>query len=154
MVKFTNMSEEAFQSFRARSLREYADSICKNYDVSVEVATERATSQFDELLKSGLHTENQSIFHVTDEATGENVGIVWYSYKEEDRQVFLYEIWMDPNFRGKGYGTQTMEELHRQSKELGAQKVGLHVFGQNTGAIALYRRLGYEENSIVMQYQL
>ncbi|MGM7700301.1 GNAT family N-acetyltransferase [Pseudalkalibacillus sp. Hm43] len=154
MVRFTNMTEKQFHEYRARSLAEYAENIRKNYDVSEEVATEQATDQFDELLKNGLHTENHSIYHVTDEETEENVGIIWYSLRQETEEVFLYEIWMDPEFRGKGYGTQSMKELHRRAKELGAKKVGLHVFGQNTGAITLYKRLGYVENSIVMQYQL
>lgn len=154
MIQFTNMTEKEFHEYRSRSLDEYAENIRKNYGISEEAALERASNQFDELLKNGLHTENHCIYHVTDKDSEENVGIIWYSYRPEESQVFLYEIWMDPSFRGKGYGTLTMQELHRRSRELGARKVGLHVFGQNTGAIALYKRLGYVENSIVMQYQL
>ncbi|WP_408009656.1 hypothetical protein ACJROX_04970 [Pseudalkalibacillus sp. A8] len=40
--------------------------------------------------------------------------------------------------------------MHNQAKDL----IALHVFGQNIGAIALYKRLGYEENSIVMTRKL
>jgi RimJ/RimL family protein N-acetyltransferase len=37
-----------------------------------------------------------------------------------------------------------------QARELGADKVELHVFGHNQGARALYEKLGYTPTSIVM----
>lgn len=154
MVYFKNMSDEEFQQFRLRSLNEYAESIHQNYGGTKEEALENATSQFNELLKDGLQTENQWIYHIVDDETENKVGIVWYAYRAEHQQVFLYEIWMDPKYRGNGHGTQAIQLLHQKAKELGANNVGLHVFGFNKGAIALYKRLGYEENSIVMQYQL
>ncbi|MGP4081806.1 GNAT family N-acetyltransferase [Pseudalkalibacillus sp. R45] len=154
MIRFQQMTNQEFQAFRDRSLNEYIDNMSKNYDMPIEKATENATKQFEELLKDGLNTENQYILHVVDDETNENVGMIWYNYKEQERQIFIYEIWMDPDKRRMGYGTQTLDELHNKAKDLGANNVGLHVFGQNNGAIALYKKLGYEENSIVMSKKL
>ncbi|MCF6411175.1 GNAT family N-acetyltransferase [Pseudalkalibacillus salsuginis] len=125
----------------------------KNYDISIEAATEKATKQYNQILNDGLHTEKHYFYDVVDVKNNDHVGALWFNHQEKDRQVFIYEIWIVPEERGKGYGTKTLEELHHKAKDLGAE-IGLHVFGQNTGAIALYRRLGYEENSIVMTRKL
>ncbi|WP_408009657.1 hypothetical protein ACJROX_04975 [Pseudalkalibacillus sp. A8] len=37
-----------------------------------------------------------------DVKTDETVGALWYNYQEKDRQVFIYEIWMDPEKRKRG----------------------------------------------------
>jgi RimJ/RimL family protein N-acetyltransferase len=48
-------------------------------------------------------------------------------------------------FRRRGIGTALMEEAERWARGLGVRKLELHVFPHNEAAIALYKRLGYEE---------
>ena len=48
-------------------------------------------------------------------------------------------------FRRRGIGLALMEEAERWARGLGVQKLELHVFPHNEAAIALYKRLGYEE---------
>lgn len=40
--------------------------------------------------------------------------------------------------------------LEGEVRALGLSGVGLHVFGHNAGALALYRKLGYQPTSIQM----
>jgi RimJ/RimL family protein N-acetyltransferase len=48
-------------------------------------------------------------------------------------------------FRRRGIGMALMEEAERWARGLGVRKLELHVFPHNEAAIALYKRLGYEE---------
>jgi RimJ/RimL family protein N-acetyltransferase len=48
-------------------------------------------------------------------------------------------------FRRRGIGMALMEEAEQWARGLGVRKLELHVFPHNEAAIALYKRLGYEE---------
>lgn len=84
------------------------------------------------------------------------VGIIWHDIVErhEKRQAFIYDVRVDPLFRGQGYGTQTIEELERILQRIGVETVSLHVFGHNTRAQALYLRLGFIPTNIRMTKQV
>jgi len=45
--------------------------------------------------------------------------------------------------RGKGYSVPFMKQLHKISKERGAEKIRLTVYKENKTAISLYNKLGY-----------
>jgi ribosomal protein S18 acetylase RimI-like enzyme len=49
-----------------------------------------------------------------------------------------------PARRGAGIGEQLMRGLFAQARDLGAREVGLEVITENTPAIALYEKLGFE----------
>ncbi|WP_257348321.1 GNAT family N-acetyltransferase [Pseudalkalibacillus decolorationis] len=154
MIQFQEMNEQEFMNFRARSLKEYTQEISENYDITLERASEQASKQFNELLSDGQHTEDHFIFKLVDDQLQKSVGVIWYFFDKDEKKAFIYEIWMDPTHRGKGYGSEAIEMYHKRAKDLGARKVGLHVFGKNAGAIKLYNRLGYEATGIVMEKQL
>ena len=45
--------------------------------------------------------------------------------------------------RDRGYGRDLMLAAEHEAARLGADSIGLHVFGFNTSAITLYESLGY-----------
>lgn len=47
-----------------------------------------------------------------------------------------------------------MTEVENFSKALGAETIGLHVFGHNNKAIKLYEKLGYKATNITISKQL
>ena len=47
--------------------------------------------------------------------------------------------------RRSGVGEALMRALHEQARERGVQRVWLEVIVENTGAFALYEKLGYEQ---------
>jgi len=49
-----------------------------------------------------------------------------------------------PRFRGQGIGTALMERADGLAIEAGCELISLGVFETNTGALRLYRRLGFE----------
>jgi len=77
---------------------------------------------------------------------GEEVGILWLSRGDPgNREAFwIYDIMVHPDHRRKGFGTQTLFALDAFVIEQGLDRIGLHVFGHNHGARALYDSTGYE----------
>jgi ribosomal protein S18 acetylase RimI-like enzyme len=53
-------------------------------------------------------------------------------------------IAVDSAYRGKGVGELLMRFLHAAAKLRGAAKIRLKVEPENTAALALYRKLGYQ----------
>lgn len=73
------------------------------------------------------------------------VGILWLGMRVRDGRphAFVLDIEVDTAERRKGYGRALMHAAEREARRLGADSIGLHVFGFNTGAIDLYEQLGY-----------
>jgi ribosomal protein S18 acetylase RimI-like enzyme len=67
-----------------------------------------------------------------------------FIYLEEPNSWYICGVAFYPQHRGKGLGTQLMELGNEQAKENGFSKLSLIALEQNTGAVRLYERLGYE----------
>ncbi|MEO0945485.1 MAG: GNAT family N-acetyltransferase, partial [Pseudomonadota bacterium] len=52
-----------------------------------------------------------------------------------------------PGHRGQGVGRRLMADAEQRAKAAGVDRMSIQVFGQNTGAHALYTRLGYVETA-------
>ena len=75
----------------------------------------------------------------------------------EDRK-YLFEMWnleapgsfyinaiaVYPEHRGVGVGNVLMSRVSSSARERGFETLSLHVFAQNTRAVELYRRIGFE----------
>jgi [ribosomal protein S18]-alanine N-acetyltransferase len=80
------------------------------------------------------------------------VGSVWIRLFDEsnktygyvDNQTPLLGIAMLPEYRGKGIGTLLMDELFKEARALGYQKISLSV-DPNNPAVRLYQRYGFEK---------
>lgn len=80
------------------------------------------------------------------------VGMIWIAKTSTTNpdQGYIFDFIIYEPHRGKGYGKQAMKEIEIIAKELGMNKIGLHVFGHNTIARGLYEKLGYEITNINM----
>jgi RimJ/RimL family protein N-acetyltransferase len=78
--------------------------------------------------------------------------MVWISPRDSGagRSLWIYDIVVHERFRRRGYATRILHLLEDKARQLGAERVELHVFGHNHGARALYEKLGYTPTSIVM----
>jgi ribosomal-protein-alanine acetyltransferase len=88
---------------------------------------------------------------------------IWQATEDECE---LLSIVVEPAERGKGLAKTLMEHCHRELAERGIKKFFLEVRENNSAAIFLYKKLGYEkiaerkkyyadgECAIVMQTQL
>lgn len=58
-----------------------------------------------------------------------------------------------PDYRGRGLGTQLLLATLKRAQEFGLEKVELHVYTTNEGAIALYRKLGFVQEGLIRRYR-
>ena len=66
-------------------------------------------------------------------------------------EAWLYDITIDPDERGKGFGRAAMVALESELRSLGHVTVTLNVWGGNVIARGLYTSLGYVEESVHMR---
>nr|WP_242688867.1 GNAT family N-acetyltransferase [Bacillus sp. Cs-700] len=77
------------------------------------------------------------------------IGMVWLEHKLNDKG-FIRDIRILDRYQGQGYGQSTMQAIEIVGKELGVEKIGLHVFGHNKVARGLYEKLGYQTTNVMM----
>lgn len=79
------------------------------------------------------------------ERAGEVVGFHWT--KVEDGIGEVYVVGVDPSEQGSGLGTALTARGLRHLWDTGLRVVDLYVEGDNTPALAVYRRLGFSEHA-------
>lgn len=67
------------------------------------------------------------------------IGYIWFHVDEtrSGKHAFIYDFVIFEAFRGKGFGTKTLEALDALAKEMQITKIELHVFAHNQTAIAI-----------------
>lgn len=70
-------------------------------------------------------------------AGGHHAG--FYRFIPNGEEMELDDLYIFPEFRNRGIGTRVLEKCIRESD----RPVMLYVFCRNTGAVALYRRMGF-----------
>lgn len=82
--------------------------------------------------------------------------MIWLAVRIEALRPlgFIYDFMIYQEFRRRGYGEQAFIQLEEKAKELGLDKIALHVFGHNKAAIALYQKVGYEITDLHMEKKL
>lgn len=154
MLKFQKMLEMELHDYKDNLLKRYARDLTANLQIPFEKALERAKMHVSSLLDNGLHTCNQYIFHIVEEANGEKIGFVWLNFRENENQAFLYDIEIYDEFQQKGYGKQTMTLLEELAKDMGADHIQLNVFGNNETAYNLYKKMGYSVSARTMMKKI
>ena len=64
--------------------------------------------------------------------------------------AFIYDLRIFDAFQRRGYGMQAMLAVEHEAQALGMERIGLHVFGHNSAAQALYLKLGYTITNVNM----
>ena len=156
MTELAEMPRERFAGYRDHLVRDYAREKDRAGAWSSEEAPRRAAEDVDGLLPKGTNTEGHYLYLLRDRATAEEVGIVWIAVRDSEvgRSVWVYDIQVHEPFRRRGHATRALRAIESAARDLGADSVGLHVFGHNCAARALYERLGYETTSVVMHRRL
>lgn len=148
-IHFEKMGEGELTSYLTWLIDDYANDVVRNYQLPVALAEEESTQLIHSLFPENQPTDGQTVVHVMDGVT--RVGILWYAFQEESKRIFIYHVWMQEAYRGRGYATAALQRLETiAAQELGATSIGLSVFGSNPDAERLYARLGFQQASIAM----
>ena len=107
------------------------------------------------LVTDGHLNADQHVFDVLDDET--LVGNLWLAPRAGDggeNAWYVYDVAIDPAFRGRGLGRATMLAAEDFVRAQGASSLSLNVFGNNTVARRLYESLGYQALAIAMRKNL
>ncbi|TQN42401.1 acetyltransferase (GNAT) family protein [Blastococcus colisei] len=127
----------------ADSRRIFAESLTRHRGLSAEEAAAKAAGDTAALLPDGAGTPGHLFLAARRE--GNLTGGVWVAMRGPDRPdaAWIYHLWVAPSERRRGLGRRLVEEAADAVRERGARHLQLNVFGDNTGAIALYERMGF-----------
>jgi len=155
MATLQPMTAEAWGAWHEDSIREYGMEKVRAGIWTPEEAQARSEAQFASLLPDGRDTPGHELRSIVTEE-GEVVGTLWFAALGEIGQgeCFIYDIVVHPDVRGRGYGRAALESLEPVAKELGYDRISLHVFGDNEVARKLYRTSGYVETDVMMRKTL
>jgi ribosomal protein S18 acetylase RimI-like enzyme len=153
-VRLRPITPAEFPGFEAASRAGYAEGIELHGGQTHEAAQQKAEADFPAVLPLGLDTPGHHIFIV--EADGSAVGRLWLAERElgGHRVLYVYDVTMDPEHQGRGYGRAAMRLAEEEARARGIGRIELNVFGGNDVARGLYRSLGYVETSAQMRKEL
>ncbi len=154
MIELVPMTAEEYEDYLEKMAPEYAREHVEAGNWPEEGAVEKALKEMREVdLPQGVETENNFLFTLVDPEIGEKVGMLWYGIhpKGKKREAFVYDVIVDEAYRRRGYGLEAFQRMEEMVKAVGVHVIGLHVFGYNTGAKAMYEKLGFEVTDYMMR---
>ena len=139
------ITEDEYQTWLAQSVKDYAQDKIDAGTWQPEEALSRSENDFTSLLSQGRTTPDNHIYSIQDATLGTHVGVLWIAVTSRGlhRSAFIYDIVIYEAYRRHGYGEGTMLALEDKVRDFGLDTVGLHVFGHNKAAQALYEKVGY-----------
>ena len=155
-VTLAPMTQEEFGPYLEAGIRDYARQKTISGEWSEFEAVALSEADHARLLPDGLKSPDQHLCTVRDADSGESVATIWIALRPKGGRTegYIYDIEVHERFRGRGYGRATMLAGIEKARELGAEMVGLHVFGHNAPARALYKSLGFVETNVSMSLEL
>jgi ribosomal protein S18 acetylase RimI-like enzyme len=156
VVVLVPMSAAAFAGYVEAAVAGYVEDNVASGRWPEEGALARSRTDFDASLPQGLQTPGNYLLEIRIAATGLTVGSIWFAVQEKHglRTAFVHDVEVRPEYRRQGHVTAAFQALEPLVRDLGLPSIGLHVFGHNAGAQALYGKLGYEVTGVNMQKRL
>jgi ribosomal protein S18 acetylase RimI-like enzyme len=146
------MTDGEFVAFATEAIPAYAVDKVTSGQWTKDEALRLSRKSFDELLPLGLATANNYLFTIRDSAEQVTVGMLWIAVQDRGgkRIAYVYDVSVKPEHQREGYATRALLALEDKVRSLGLSGIALHVFGHNTGAHALYVKLGYQTTNMSM----
>jgi len=158
-LRFVPLPAGDYDRWWAWATRDYANDHVTSGNWTAEEALGKSEGEFRKLLPNGVETPGHFLFGLEEPESQHLVGVAWFRADrgpEAPRPpaVFIYDLLIYEPFRGRGYGTQAMGLIEEKARELGFDTISLHVFGHNTVAVSLYRKLGYVATNLLMSKKI
>ncbi len=152
-LSLRRMDRSEIEGFIAASTREHVAQRVRSGEDEI-TATRAAAEQLVTLFPDGVSTADHLMFRI--ENGGVALGSLWMGPADsgEPGMWWIWDIAVDEEQRGRGYGKTAMLLAEDEARAHGASELGLSVFGYNTIARRLYERLGYEAVAIRMTKKL
>lgn len=146
------MTKSDFDHYISIAVNSYAIEKVKAGAWTEGEAYKLSEETFNKLLPNDIETERQYLYSIFDNDKNIKVGYLWLGVNESliGKTAFIFDFLIFEEFRGKGYGTQSMIALDDEAKKQEISKVSLHVFAHNKVAISLYEKSGFKNTDINM----
>lgn len=115
--------------------------------------TEAPVKEKTAAFQSKLIASNAPVYYAL--VGGQVVGWCDVCLSENPRQKHRGSMGMGiiNGFRGIGIGTKLLSAVLDHAKQIGLEKIELHVYTANTPAIALYKKFGFVEEGLIKKYR-
>jgi ribosomal protein S18 acetylase RimI-like enzyme len=142
-VELVPLTPADFDRRRPSMVAEYARKMVENMGVSPEQAAAEAERQTQAMLPAGPETPGQHLTKAVE--GGAELGFLWVTTTgvADSAMAWISVVEVEPEHRSKGIGSRLLLAAEDDMRARGMSRLGLHVFGRNTGAQRLYARLGY-----------
>ncbi|MBN2877196.1 MAG: GNAT family N-acetyltransferase [Bacilli bacterium] len=149
-MKLKPLTNEEYEKYVLKAIDNYRNEIMKSGIANEEQAGQQAEATFKRLLPDGINTKDNYLCYAYDQ--NKLVGFIWYAIRNDG--AFIYDFYIAESMRRQGYGKKVILACEKDVKEKGENTIGLHVFGHNKPARALYESLDYYPTSIQMKKDL
>jgi ribosomal protein S18 acetylase RimI-like enzyme len=148
------MRADEYPAWAEQGERGYVYQMIEFGGMERDAAEAKAVRDFATVLPEGLQTEGRWLYVI--EADGQSVGCLWFAERDLDGRptAFLYDVHIDEDARGHGFGRAAMLEFEREAASRDLHHLSLNVFGGNAPARGLYSSLGWAETAVTMTKQL
>jgi ribosomal protein S18 acetylase RimI-like enzyme len=127
------MTRAEWDEWMPRQMAGYAEHIAASGVMSAADAWAKAKADTARSFQAGYATPGQLVFRL---------------------MAWVYNIEVDPAFRGRGFGRAAMILAEQEARSRGMTSLGLNVHGQNMVARSLYDSLGYDVTAMQMKKPL
>ena len=155
MTSLRPFTAEEIAEYVAHMRTVYAAELREHLFLDEAAANARADRGATGAFPDGTVAPGHWIYAVED-GEGTRVGHLWLGepFDGEAESVWVYDIEIDPEHRGRGLGRDAMLLAEAQARLHGRRRIKLNVFARNAIARALYRSLGFEEMAVQMSKEV
>jgi RimJ/RimL family protein N-acetyltransferase len=145
MIQLEPMTPEEFRASVERAIPRRAANNVRWGVWSEAGALEASRLEFADRLQTGPEDPGHHYCKVLTPSEPSAIGETWYLTRLEGGkpQFWVDWLWIEPPFRRRGFASQVLGELCDRASGLGGDRIGLSVYSDNPGAIALYAKLGF-----------
>lgn len=136
-VELRPMAPEAVERLRSASVAEFAEEAVRHGRWTAASRDEREAQMRARLPK----TVDAGDHYREVVCDGAAIGRLWFSLVADE--AYLFDLLIEPAWRGRGLGRAAMAAFEAEARALGARQLALNVFVANAGARQLYDSLGY-----------
>lgn len=149
MTVLRPMVQAEYDAWLEESIPAYAADKVASGQWSQEASLELSRKENNELLPQGLATPDNHFYTIVD-SNSNAVGMLWFAVKTKFNSpiAFVFDVSVSPERRREGHAYRAFVALEAETRRLGLSGIALHVFGYNTGAQALYAKLGFQPTNI------
>lgn len=155
-VRLDAMTPQEFRPWIAKISYSYAMAQVGEGHWAIETAQQQAWDGIAGLLHAGPASPGHHLWIARDTATEQTVGSLWIETRTAGvgTEAFVYDIHVEDELQGRGYGRTIMQAAAAAARALGADTVALNVHGANERAFELYKSLGYGITNVHMRLGL